>query len=66
MSNVISTLFYIALIVLLTTGIGLHSFAQDKHTVLLYTFETGNGNTVKDLSGYGNDGTLMGPKWDAG
>lgn len=66
MRNVISTMFYIALIVLLTTGIGLHSFAQDEHTVLLYTFETGNGNTVKDLSDYGNDGKLMGPKWDNG
>ncbi len=66
MRNVISTMFYIALIVLLTTGIGLHSFAQDEHTVLLYTFKTGNGNTVKDLSDYGNDGKLMGPKWGEG
>ena len=66
MRNVISTIFYIALIVLLTTGIGLQSFAQDEHTVLLYTFEAGNGNTVKDLSDYGNDGDLMGPKWGEG
>ena len=28
-------------------------YAQDQHTVLLYTFETGSGTTVKDLSDYG-------------
>ena len=66
MKNVISTTCCIALMILLTTGIGSQSFAQDEHTVLLYTFETGNGNTVKDLSDYGNDGKLMGPKWDNG
>lgn len=66
MKNVIGTTFCVTLIVLLTSGDGLLSFAQDEHTVLLYTFETGAGKTVKDLSGNGNDGELMGPKWGEG
>ncbi len=40
--------------------------AQDINTVLLYTFETGEGDSVKDISGNKNDGKLMGPKWDDG
>lgn len=51
---------------MLMAGEGLLSDAQDEHTVLLYTFETGNGKVVKDLSGNGNDGDLMGPKWGEG
>ena len=66
MRNVISTTCCLALMILLTSISGLQSFAQDEHTVALYTFETGNGNTVKDLSEYGNDGDLMGPKWGEG
>jgi hypothetical protein len=51
----------------LTCVLNLPSFAQDKHTVLLYSFETGKGNTVKDLSENGNDGKLMGStKWGDG
>ena len=68
MKNVICVTFCVTLIVLLTSGDGLLSFAQDEHTVLLYTFETSAGKTVKDLSGNGNDlsgngndGELMGP-----
>lgn len=41
-------------------------FAQDQHTVLLYTFEEGDGDTVTDLSGNKNVGKLMGTKWDDG
>ena len=41
-------------------GFSISIQAQDKHTVLLYTFETGKGDTVKDHSGKGNDGKLMG------
>ncbi len=41
-------------------------FAQDQHTVLLYTFEEGDGDTVTDLSGNKNVGKLMGTKWDNG
>ena len=66
MKNVICPMCYVTLIVLLVFGDGLLSFAQDEHTVALYTFETGAGNTVKDLSDYGNDGKLMGPKWGDG
>lgn len=52
--------------VMLMAGACLFSYAQDEHTVALYTFETGNGKIVKDLSGKGNDGTLMGAKWGEG
>jgi hypothetical protein len=32
-----------------------------------WTFDEGNGTTTKDLSGYGNDGTLVnGPTWTTG
>ncbi len=42
-------------------------YAQDENTVLLYTFESGDGDVVKDLSIYGNDGILMGSAdWDEG
>lgn len=40
--------------------------AQDRNTVLLYTFDMGEGDIAKDISGNNNDGTLMGPKWDDG
>ena len=66
MRNVIYTTCSVTLVILLTSGVGLRSFAQDEHTVALYTFETGTGKTVKDLSGNGNDGELMGPKWGEG
>jgi len=42
-------------------------YAQDENTVLLYTFDSGDDDVVKDLSVYGNDGTLMGSTaWDEG
>ena len=66
MKNVICTTCYVVLIILLVAGEGILGFAQDEHTVVLYTFETGNGKTVKDHSGKGNDGELMGPKWGEG
>lgn len=47
-------------------GYSISVHAQDKNTVLLYTFETGKGDTVKDHSGKGNDGKLMGTNWGAG
>lgn len=52
--------------VMLMVGACLFSYAQDEHTVALYTFETGSGKIVKDLSGKGNNGTLMGAKWGEG
>ena len=66
MKNAICTACYVVLIILLITGEGILSLAQDEHTVLLYTFEAGAGKTLKDLSGNGNDGELMGPKWGEG
>lgn len=57
---------WLILALLLTGGEILSSFGQDEHTVALYTFETGTGKVVKDLSGNNNDGELMGPKWGAG
>jgi len=51
---------------LLISSESLIGVAQDEHTVLLYTFETGTGKTVKDFSGNKNDGELMGPKWGEG
>ena len=66
MKNVICTTCYVVLIILSVAGEGILGFAQDEHTVVLYTFETGNGKTVKDHSGKGNDGELMGPKWGEG
>ena len=66
MRNIITVMFCPMLVVLLISAESLLSFAQDEHTVLLYTFESGAGKTVKDLSGKGNDGELMGTKWGDG
>ena len=62
MYNLTNLRYCFILIFLLTSVMYQSSYAQDKHTVLLYTFETGQGDIVKDLSENGNDGTLMGPK----
>lgn len=56
----------LSIIVLLTCILCAPIEAQDQHTVLLYTFEEGDGDTVKDISGNNNDGKLMGTKWDDG
>ena len=66
MKNVIWITCSVVLIIFLMAGDRVLGFAQDEHTVVLYTFETGTGKTVKDLSGNGNDGELMGPKWGEG
>ena len=66
MQNAINILCWLMLVFLLISVGSLPSFAQDEHTVLLYTFESGAGKVVKDLSGNGNDGELMGPKWGEG
>ena len=54
------------LILTITCVVCLPIYAQDQHTVLLYTFETGSGTTVNDLSDYGNDGELMAAEWGVG
>ena len=66
MSNLTKLNYCFILVLLLTCSMNMFVYAQDEHTVLLYTFETGNGDTVKDLSENGNDGKLMGAKWDDG
>lgn len=66
MKSVIILTYCAALLTLLTFGGSSLSFAQDEHTVLLYTFETDSGKVVKDLSGNKNDGELMGPQWADG
>ena len=66
MSTIINVTRWLMMIFLLILGGSLSGFAQDEHTVLLYTFESGAGKTVKDLSGNKNDGELMGTKWGEG
>lgn len=67
MFNFIYVDFRLILVILLTCVISLPIYAQDEHAVLLYTFETGKGDTAKDLSGNGNDGKLMGStEWGNG
>lgn len=66
MHNVIRASCWLILVLMLVSGEHLLSLAQDEHTVLLYTFETGAGRVVKDLSGNKNDGELMGPDWGEG
>ena len=66
MHNAINTVCCLMFAFLLISQGSLPSFAQDEHTVLLYTFESGAGKVVKDLSEYKNDGELMGPKWGEG
>ena len=51
MKNLVSITCCAILITLLISGESLLGIAQDEHTVLLYTFESGAGKTVKDLSG---------------
>lgn len=58
--------YYLILSFLMIGGFSISIQAQDEHTVLLYTFESGKGDTVKDHSGKGNDGKLMGTNWGAG
>ena len=66
MSSIINATLWLMMILLLISSGSLSSFAQDEHTVLLYTFEAGAGKTVRDLSGNKNDGELMGTKWGEG
>ena len=63
MRNAVNTLFWLTFAFLLISVGSLPGFAQDEHTVLLYTFESGAGKVIKDLSEHKNDGELMGPKF---
>ena len=54
------------LLVLFVCFISLPTYAQDRHTVLLYTFESVDAGVVEDLSGNRNDGLLMGAQFGNG
>lgn len=62
MSKLTIMIYNFSLILILICFVNVFVYAQDEHTVLLYNFENINGNTVKDLSDKGNDGTLLGAK----
>lgn len=66
MYNLIYLKNRVILLLLFLCFISLPTYSQDRHTVLLYTFESVDGNEVTDLSGNGNDGKLMGAEWSAG
>ncbi len=38
-------------------------FETDKHTMALYHFDKGSGSVLKDSSGNGHDGKIVGAKW---
>lgn len=48
------------------TGSAQQDPRADANTMLLLTFNEGNGNTTSDLSGNGNDGELKGAEWAEG
>lgn len=66
MYNLIDIKNWLILVILFYCIISQPTFAQDRHTVLLYTFESIDGDVVKDLSGNGNDGKIMGAEWRNG
>ena len=66
MYNIINIKNWLILLTLFVCIISLPTYAQDRHTVLLYTFESIDGDVVKDLSGNENDGILMGTEWSDG
>ena len=38
-------------------------FSPDEHTIALYNFDEGTGDVLKDSSGNGHDGKIVGAKW---
>ena len=38
-------------------------YEKDEHTIALYHFDEGQGEILKDSSGNGYDGTIVGAKW---
>ena len=61
-------LFFVTLVttILVVSFVTIGAAQNGKDLVLYYAFDEGKGNTVKDLSGNGNDGTIHGAKWVAG
>lgn len=67
MVNLLRMGLIIIIVVFMVSILTQSIYAQDENTVLLYTFDSGYGDVVKDLSAHGNDGTLMGSTdWDTG
>lgn len=66
MYHLISIRNWLILLIFFLCIISLPAYSQDKHTVLLYTFENVGADVVEDLSGNGNDGVLMGATWGDG
>ena len=66
MYNLIKITNRLIILVLLVCFVNLPTYSQDQHTVVLYTFESIVDDVVKDQSGNGNDGILMGAKWGDG
>ena len=66
MPNLINITNRLILLIIFLCFISLPTYSQDRHTVVLYTFESIVDDVVKYQSGNGNDGTLMGAKWSDG
>lgn len=66
MYNLINIRNRLILPILFLCIFSLQTDAQDRHTVVLYSFESVVGDVVKDQSGNGNDGILTGAKWSNG
>ena len=61
-----ANLMIIGIVVLFVVGVlTIPGYAKldPKNAVGIWLFDEGNGDTAKDSSGNGNDGTLEGPKW---
>jgi hypothetical protein len=56
---------FIALIAILSIGQS-YALVDPENIVVMWLFEEGSGDMVKDLSGNGNDGELNGPEWADG
>jgi hypothetical protein len=56
-------LFSLTILLLLFINLG-NIYAQQGNFVLLYNFDQGKGDTVKDLSGKGNDGKITDSAWN--
>ena len=66
-ASMLSVVFVSMLALAITAILPVAAVAQQKGLILHFTLSEGNGDTTKDQSGNGNDGTLFGdPKWVQG
>lgn len=55
------------LLIILVLLPGVHALPQDSSLLLWWALDEGSGNTVGDISGYDNNGTVIGsPQWMSG